>query len=890
MKIYPHENMKAMKIKGVLFLGLLVQLLSYTAWGQVPAKRQLTVKDYLLWQVLSFNKMSADGQWVSYGIRYQGRTGSDTLFVRNTRSMKTHAFAGGRQEDFIGADRFLYYSAKGLQVVDLKSGEQQLVAGALKHVFIPSGRKLLILVKREKDNLLLLRNAIGADDEQIEGVNEFVMDPTGEKVLYTAWSNGQHSVNVLELSAHRRRMVLCSGPRPYHNLVWQVKGKAVAFQQQGGQGSGADNIILYYKLADQKLYSFDLGRQAGFPKDSLFLPLTKPISGPRIKISDDMQRIFFTVQPKVKIAPDLKGSPVQLWNANAKWLVPMEEFANRFSKDYLGVWRPLEKTFRLISNDTLPEFMLTGDQKYAVISNPKQYEPQYTYDGFRDFYLVDLQTGKKNLLLKEQYGHPYSTVPSPGGKYIAYFSDKHWWVYDIGKKTHVNITKGIAQSFFDNDKQRPQVVDTYPHLGWTVGDGQILLCDAYDIWAIAPDGSKATRLTYGRESQTQFRLAGLYNSPISKGNYNGIIHEAIDLGKGLLLESKNGKIISGFYKWSVNGSQKLISSDSSRLDYFKQSTGGHTFTYLEQRFDLPPRLMVKTQAASTPKVLVEGNPQHKQFYWGRSELIDYRNSKGEVLKGVLYYPAGYDSQKKYPMIVHIYEKLSQDLHDYVIPSQLTGDNAVNISVFTTQGYFVFTPDISYEIGDVGVSAADCVVSATKRVIDLGLVNPKKIGLSGHSFGGYETNFIITQTDLFAAAVAGSGWADLNNAYLTVGWNNGRADIWRFESQQLRMKASLFEDQEGYDRNSPIRQVKKVTTPLLSWTGKEDFQVNWSNSVSLYLAMRRLQKKHIMLLYPGEGHNLNNPTNKLDLSVRVHQWFDYLLKDAPAAPWIAEGLK
>lgn len=890
MKIYCHYIMKLVETKYLRLLVLIIQLFGCAVWAQTPVKRQLTVKDYALWQILNLNKLSPNGQWVSYGIRYQDKTGRDTLFVKNTRSMKILAFAEGRGEEFINAEQFLYYTSKGLHIVELESGQQQLVAGALKHVFFPASGQLLVLVKRERDNLLLLRNASGSEDEQIVGVNEFLIDPTGERVLYTTSLNGQHSVSILELPAQRQKTVLCNGPSPFTNLVWQSKGKAVAFLAQAGKGGSANNIIYYYTLGDKKLRNFDPELQVGFPKDSLLLPNTRPITGTRLKISDDMQRIFFTVQPNVKTGPNLQGSPVQLWNGNAKWIYPMEEFDKRFSKNYLGMWQPSEKTFRLISNDSLPEFMLTGDQKYAILSNPKQYDPQYTYDGFRDFYLVELATGKKDLLLKEQYGHPYSTVPSPGGKYIAYFKDKHWWVYDIDEKRHVNITKGVGQSFFDNDKQRPQVVDTYPHLGWTVGDKQILLCDAYDIWAISPDGSSARRLTSGRESQTQFRLAGIYNSPISKGNYSGIIHEAVDLSKGLLLESKNGRVISGFYKWSVDGNQQLVSSNHSRLDYFKQSAEGHTFAYLEQRYDLPPRIMVRPDAANPPRLLVEANPQHRQFYWGRSELIQYKNSKGETLSGALYYPAGYDSQKKYPMIVHIYEKLSQHLHDYVIPSQFTGDNSVNISTYTTQGYFVFTPDISYEIGDVGVSAADCVISATKHVIALGLVKPDKIGLSGHSFGGYETNFIITQTNLFAAAVSGAGWADLTSAYLTVGWNNGRADIWRFESQQLRMKASLFEDQEGYDRNSPIRQIKKVTTPLLSWSGREDVQVNWSNTVSLYLAMRRLQKKHIMLLYPGEGHNLNNPKNQLDLSVRVHEWFDYHLKDAPAAAWIAEGLK
>src|SRR5690606_7082521 len=97
---------------------------------------------------------------------------------------------------------------------------------------------------------------------------------------------------------------------------------------------------------------------------------------------------------------------------------------------------------------------------------------------------------------------------------------------------------------------------------------------------------------------------------------------------------------------------------------------------------------------------------------------------------------------------------------------------------------------------------------------------------------------------------------LTSFYLTVGWDTGRPDMWRFENQQWRMGKSFFEDKQGYDRNSPIVYAKNITTPLLSWTGDQDKQVNWNQSIEFYLALRRLGKKHILLLYPNEGHVLS----------------------------------
>lgn len=877
-----------MKVKYILILMSILQLTVYIASAQDIKKKQLTVKDYALWHSINLNKLSSNGQWVSYSSKYSNQIGRDTLFLKNTKTFKVLSFPGGKQEDFINDDWFSYYSDKGLQLVDLKKNQQEEVVKGIKHEYAPTTGSLLILVKGEKENVLMIRNLNGASSEQISGVLEFTVDPTKQVVLYTSVSNGNYTVNMFDLKDQIKKIVLCSGSGTFRDFAWHINGKAVAFIYRTVNKNIVKNNIYYYTITDKKLHLFDAEQQIGFPKDSLFISDT----GYKLKISDDMKRVFFSVQAKPKTTLPVGASQVQVWNGNAKWVYPMEEMEKvGFGGTHLALWRPLEATFLMVSNDTLPKFMLTGDQRYAILSNPKQYEPQYSYEGDRDFYLVDLSSGKSSLFLKKQFGNSVYTIPSPTGKYITYFRDKNWWIYDINNNSHTNITKNLGVTFFHNEKQRARTIDTYPTLGWTTDDKEIVLCDEYDIWAISPDGKLARRLTQGRESQTEFRLAGLEFGFATKANYNGAIHQTIDLKQGLLLlETKNQGVTSGYYKLSPKTNEKLIFSENSRLNGLIKSTVANTYAYLEQRFDLPPRIMIKT-GSQTTKILVQSNPQHQQFLWGRSELIQYKNVRGEILNGVLYYPANYDSQKKYPMIVYIYERLSKRLHDYINPSQFTGqEDGFNITNFTTQGYFVFTPDISYEIGNVGVSATDCVVSATKEVINRGLVKADKIGLIGHSFGGYETNFIITQTNLFAAAISGSGWSDLPSAYLTLGWNTGRPDMWRLESQQLRMEKSLFEDREGYRRNSPLEHVDKIKTPLLSWTGNEDLQVNWSSSIQFYLALRRLNKKHIMLLYPKEAHSIRNKENLLDLSVRTHQWFGYHLNDEKPADWILEGTK
>lgn len=103
-----------------------------------------------------------------------------------------------------------------------------------------------------------------------------------------------------------------------------------------------------------------------------------------------------------------------------------------------------------------------------------------------------------------------------------------------------------------------------------------------------------------------------------------------------------------------------------------------------------------------------------------------------------------------------------------------------------------------------------------------------------------------------------------------------------------MGNSLFDNLESYRINSPLNKVKDINTPLLLWTGEQDRQVHYYQSIAFYLALRRLDKKEIMLIYPDEGHALLKPGNQADLTSRMESWLNFFLKDEPAS-WIENGL-
>jgi dipeptidyl aminopeptidase/acylaminoacyl peptidase len=865
------------------FLVFILPLVTCPLWGQVVQKKQLTVADYHLWGELQFDKIAPNGKWASYRMGYE--SGADTLYVRNTKSLKTYTFPSASNSSFGGSLWFACQENQALKLLNLKTGTLETLDGITQYAFSADARKLLILQKTNTgENALLIRNPEGAVVDKIIGVHDFKISPTGENAVYWTTTNHKNQVGLLSLGkAKMQSLILQNQEDLFDNFTWDESGKALAFYSRAAPAATI-NGMYYYKLENKKVFILDPKTQSGFPTVA---NITNN-SNYRLAISDDLQKVFFAIKSNPMQEQTKPDSDVELWNGNAKWIYPMQQLWGQFQNyPQLAVWFPMQERFSSVSTAELPKVMLNGNQQYAILSNPQDYEPQFEYEGPRDYYIVNLATGEKNLFLQKQSAFSSDILPSPCGKYITYFKEKNWWIYDIAAKTYTNVTLNIKEKL--EGKVRKLYGDAaFGNPGWSANDDEMLIYDQYDIWAIKPDGTSFRRLTHGREKKIQFRILQTYNGVGLKENLDGWKSNFIPLDNELLLRAEGSDEQSGYFKWKNGSGEKPIAFGSHYIDQLTYTENGLNFIYQEQNFDHSPLLMFQKGSAA-PKLVFQSNPQQQQYSWGKAELVEYQNSKGIPLKGALFYPADYTPQKKYPMIVHIYEKQSNELHRFVNPTQFTEDG-LNTAVFTTQGYFVLYPDIQLEVGNPGIAAADCTLSATKSIIARGLVIPEKIGLIGHSFGGYETAFIITQTGLFATAVAGAGIMDLNSFYLTVGWDTGKPDMWRIQKEQWQMDKTPFEDPQAYNRNSPVAGADHITTPLLLWTGKEDRHVDWHQSVEFHLALRRLNKKHIFLLYPNEKHVIQKQPNQKDLFDRVQQWFGYYLKDELPAPWISEGIK
>ena len=853
-----------------LVFAFLLLLLSCPCMGQTQQKKRLTENDYGRWGTLEVKGISEQGKWASYAMHYENH--SDTLFVQSTTATKSYVFPKGNDGHFGGEQIFAFLAPESkLKVLQLRKGKIAVYNHVKRYELAMNGEYIITLNKGYGEkSLMRIRNQNGKIIDSIAGVTEYALNEKRDALVYASSQLGHNQVEIIHFKPYSR-VVVSVNTDSLFNLMWEKDTKSVVFLQETDPLSKAITVN-YYRIADKKLFALDYATKMESKNMEVF-------KRTRFAISDDGTKIFFMVVKKKN--PNARENPAtpEIWYGTDKWL-----YADRQRQQAEGeipkviVWYPETDLYLQINDDELPQMMLSGQQDYAVSYNTFSYGLQSKYYEEADFYLTNLKDGSKELILKKQSVDPNQIGFDPFSNKIVYYHQSNWWVYDPEEKIHTNLTQKVVTRWDNyNTADAPHQFGVYGNPGWSSDGKNVLLYDANDIWHVAIDGSSCIRLTRGREKNMVYRIALAEYNRRSQTNYDRRESVLVDLSKELLLEARNTEDWStGYYIYNSQSGEKPLVYGPSKIDEIRKSKNSN-YIFQNQTFNQSPRIEFKKKNDAVSKILFESNKQQAAYFWGKSELLYYSNSKGQKLKAALFYPANYDPTKKYPMVVEIYDVMSKNRYNYANPSFLNPEG-FNVTNYTLNGYFVLMPDIIYQMGNPGSSAVDCVTAGVNAVVEKGLVDKNKIGLYGHSFGGYQSNFIISQTNIFAVAVSGAGVSDIISYYFNISRNGYfQSDMWRFENQQFRIEKSLYEDKEAYIRNSPIMHAENVRTPLLLWAGKNDRIIPWNQSISYYLALRKLEVATQMLVYPDEDHSLENADNQKDLSKRMMTWFDHLLK-------------
>ncbi len=274
----------------------------------------------------------------------------------------------------------------------------------------------------------------------------------------------------------------------------------------------------------------------------------------------------------------------------------------------------------------------------------------------------------------------------------------------------------------------------------------------------------------------------------------------------------------------------------------------------------------------------------------RAELFHWNAYDGTPLKGLVFVPDGVKEGEKLPVMIYFYEKNANNLYSFWTPAP--SRSTVNIPFYTSRGYIVFVPDIVYKVGHPGESAYNCICAGAEALCEkYSIADKSRMAIQGQSWGGYQTAWLITRTNMFAAAGSGAPVGNMTSAYGGIRWGSGITRAGQYEHGQSRIGKSMWEPGalDLYIENSPVFHVDKVQTPVLIMHNDADGAVPWYQGIEFFSDLRRLDKPAWLLQYNKEAHNLVQRRNCKDLSIRLQQFFDHYLKGAPMPAWMKTGV-
>ncbi len=882
---------------------------------------------YDIWKSIDESKITKNGDWVVYTVK--PHKGDNEIHFYHTRSKRTYSFDRGESTSMDPDDMFCAFWIKPhadsvYQMRKRKVADDKLPGDTLA-VFYFEEKKLskipnvsefqlpsewggVLAYKRESLTAELDSTAYKAlvKDENAENGGRYIIRqvdseadiaiPFCKKLVFSpkkGWyayeTTGQDTLNetalyLRDLAARDPRLVTKEEGK-YSNISFSEKGKYVSY-------------VANYDTTDAQITPFELFvSEVKLPKPRLVADNSSPFldngwilnGDKKAHFSKDESRLFFYSQREPVLQDtsilDDEIVDVEVWTSADKLLYTQQE--NRLDREkrrgYSHVMDLKTGTIQSLADTQYDEVRLfdEGNGNMAFAFDEKPYHKMISYEGYPDknLALINLTTGNKEEVIKRLNGFPNW---SGEGKYI-YWYDRRAKVYkalDVAKKKELVLTDNDEVLFYNEIHDQPADPWNYGTLGWSTDDKALYVYDRYDIWKIVPGTKrKNKRITNGRDRQLRVRHISLddevTNFPEDTTLLVSIFNENDKSGGIAWLDLSTGtleEIESGPYQYRRN---------------FIKAEEANDIVFTRENFETFPNLIHTAGDFKDLNVFSDANPQQSEYAWGTIELIRWKTESGKDMQGMLVKPPGFDPEKKYPMLVNFYEKSAQNLHRHRAP--YAHRSTINYSYYANQGYVIFNPDVPYTIGYPGDSGLEAVMSGVDAVLELGFVDESRMGLQGHSWGGYQVAYILVKTGRFACAESGAPVVNMTSAYGGIRWGSGMSRMFQYEKTQSRLGATLWEAPERYLENSPLFELDKMTTPVLILHNDKDGAVPWYQGIEYFVALRRLNKEAWFLNYNDEPHWPVKRQNRLDFNKRMQQFFGYYLKGEPIPQWMHKGV-
>lgn len=821
-----------------------------------------------------------DGNFIAYNIvsKVEGKLVVQSTHGTWKKELPGILGAGKFTED---SHRIVFYSQSlgSIGILDLSGDSIFYVPHAQSDFVMPEsgdGQWLCYRSKEQPDDLILLdlfrkRETRYSDIEDFQFSNDGKILVVSKKIKETAVY--KNHVIWIDLGSGISRTLI--NTNEVSNFTFNYDGTQLAFLVKYRIGEYDLKGISYYKVG--------MDSAKNITECSLFAK--EKITVSRIDGFDKHHNeIFFSISQNTSDKIQQSKSRFTLRSYNDKWL-------QRRHGDV-----PVRGVIHLDEHYKMIYLQNEGENTYSIVNTLET--GKYALVGFRsallkdtdiisrgeDIYLVNVKNGARKKL-KENLSHS-DLFFSLSGNYVIWYDmiTANWYTYNIEKGTLNNITKKIDAKF-SHSKVGPSNPAAIGIAGWMDKDKSVLIYDQYDIWQCDPDNLIAPiNLTqsYGRTNHVELRH---FNEQILR---TSLIHfNKSDTISIIGFDHRTKYNI--FFSLPLNGVSQMVKlSGNSKIYYYPVPTafpGGYSTSLAKKSKSANVYLLTGMTATEYPNLYISADLRsfrqitniniQTNYNWYTTELIHWNHADGTSEEGILYKPEDFDATKSYPVIFYYYQQNSFALNFFIHP--VLSDGPMNIPWFTSIGYLVFVPDIHYKVGYPGQSAFNSIVSAANYLSKFSFVDKNHMGLQGHSYGGFETNYIVTHTQIFSAAASANGMSNLTNDYFV---HNSY-----YETGQGCIGAKLSAKPRLYIENSPVFSADRVTTPMFILHNDRDGIVKFNQGEQMFNALERLGKKVWLLNYNGEGHTLLKEDNQLDYSIRLRQFFNYYLKGNSPPIWM-----
>lgn len=895
------QNQYTTTMRHLKYLAFVACLGSLSPAFAQNASKSLTVDDLITWQRITDREISDNGKWVA--CKMEPWEGDATVYLYAAQGQETATFSPADKFAFSASSGYLVVTqTPGKSTVDslkvLKTKEDKMpmntlviysVAGkketidSLKTFKLADEADWIAYQRGRKDSTLYVRSLDGSKTFQFPTVTDFQFAKKSGMLYYTSAAEGEAGIFTLNPEKGSPALIK-EGKGVFKQTTFDEKGERLAFLYCADKDSSYKALSLWLSEHNAPAKEIATRGNKAFPAEWVIN------ENGMLQFSKSASRLFFGTSPEprqkdtTQLAENRPNVQVWSWDEPVQYTVQNYNKEKDLKKSYQAVYNLGNGSIFQLANEELPNIQLgnEGDAALALLSTSRPYSLSSMWEARTrsDYYTVSLDNGERKQIAQADYGR---FRLSPQGKYAYWYgeTDSCWYTIALAEGKRYRLTTPESFPAWDEENDVPDYPYAHGAAGWTANDQNLLIYDRYDIWKFDPTAATSPiNLTVnGRKEKLSYRLEQLDKEA-----------RFIDLGKPQLLKGFNEATKGyGFYnaRLSAPAAPKTLLAGNYMLRSINKAKNTDDVIYTMETFQQYPDIHYSTLAFKKSVQLTHGDKQQEGFIWGTAELVSWISLDGRPLEGVVYKPANFDPNKKYPMMVNFYERNSETLYNYRMPEPHR--STIDYHLYNSNEYVIFNPDIRYVDGYPGESCYNCLMPGITMMIAKGYIDEKGIGAQGHSWGGYQVAYLATRTNLFSAIESGAPVVNMFSAYGGIRWGSGMARSFQYEHTQSRLGATPWSSPLRYLENSPLFTMDKVQTPILIMHNDADGHVPWYQGIEYFVAMKRLGKPCWLLNYTGEPHWPMHMANRIDFQRRMFQFFNHYLKNDKMPKWMSEGV-